>query len=213
MVKEKIQLYAKDGTRLTADYHAEKSKKGMVLLHAMPQDRSSWTAFAEYAGEKGYAAVALDLRGHGESQGGPRGYVQFSDEEHQSSILDVEAGDSFLRKEGADQIDIVGASIGANLALQYLSQNPQVRSAILLSPGLDYRGVRTKPFLENITAGQAIYFAAAEDDTDALDAARTLFSFCGCGKKQIKVFEKGGHGTEIFDTHPEFMEELLQWLD
>lgn len=212
-VKENTQLYASDGTALIADYYPAEGKKGMMLLHMMPADRSSWVSFAKKAQARGYKTLALDLRGHGESENGPNGYVQFSDEEHQKSILDVEAGDLFLREKGTVEITVMGASIGANLALERLAQNPQMKSAVLLSAGLDYRGILTKPFVKKMVPEQAIYFVASRDDENAADAASILFQLCASGKKQIKIFEQGGHGTTMLEAHPECMEEILQWLD
>ena len=42
-----------------------------------------------------------------------------------------------------DAIGIVGASLGASLALLAAIDLPQVRAIALLSPSLDYRGLRT----------------------------------------------------------------------
>jgi dienelactone hydrolase len=42
-----------------------------------------------------------------------------------------------------DQIAIVGRSLGASLALLAVVNVPQVRAIALLSPSLDYRGLRT----------------------------------------------------------------------
>ena len=219
---ERVTLTASDGIALVGDYYAPASPaaKGLLLLHMMPATRSSWRAFAERAQGAGWHVLAIDLRGHGESQGGPDGYRSFSDAEHQASRFDVEAGATFLASKGVDTLALGGASIGANLALQYLSDppagGPDARAAFLLSPGLDYRGVKTEPFARRVRPDQAAYFAASAEDMrssgqSATDMAGILHGLCPC-RKEIKMFENAGHGTTMFEREPEFMAEILAWL-
>ena len=58
----------------------------------------------------------------------------------------------YLEKQGIDleKIGIIGASIGANLAIEYLFKKIFIKTAILLSPGLDYRGIKTIEIAKNI---------------------------------------------------------------
>ena len=51
-------------------------------------------------------------------------------------------------------IGLAGASIGANLALLDAADDPGVMSVALLSPGIDYRGLRTEAAMKKY-AGQA----------------------------------------------------------
>jgi len=118
-----------------------------LLLHMMPATKESWNDFASIIQKNGYAALAIDLRGHGEStdmKGNRLDYREFKDEEHRSSMNDIASAKEFLA--GKSEVDlsriaIAGASIGANLALWQASIDKDVRLIMLLSPGLNYRGI------------------------------------------------------------------------
>lgn len=213
---KKTTLLASDGAELAADYYpVAGSTRGVMLLHMMPSTRTSWGVFAERLAKAGFSAVAIDLRGHGESVGGPDGYRSFTDAEHQASINDVTAGVNFLRARGVEEIVCIGASIGANLALWYCADHPEVAGAVLLSPGLNYRGIKAVPLARRLQTRQKIYVVAAWDDGlgsgNAAIMAQEIFDACAARKKII-LFDEGGHGTDLFAQHPELIRTLLEWL-
>lgn len=224
-MSQRVELKTKDNVAIVGDYYPSTSlgagapAKGLLLLHMMPADRTSWRAFAEKMQAAGWHALAIDLRGHGQSQGGPSGYKSFSDTEHQASRWDVEAGVEFL-KEALRQssgykgeIYLGGASIGANLALQYLAEHPEVKAAFLLSPGLDYRGVKTEAAAGSLKSGQSIFYIASRDDSHSADTIQRLYDITPAGvRKEIKFFETAGHGTTIFEREPQFMATMVRWL-
>ena len=227
---ERIKLKTKDNVSIVGDYYPPAGRAGgglahgLLLLHMMPADRTSWKSFAEKmqsapptGGRSSWHVLAVDLRGHGESQGGPNGYKSFSDAEHQASRYDVEAGVEFLKAKGVSNLYLGGASIGANLALQYLSDppagGPEVKAAFLLSPGLDYRGVKTEASASNLKSGQSVYYVASRDDSYSADTIQTLYDATPAGTaKETKFFEKAGHGTTILEREPSFMDVITSWL-
>lgn len=217
-MQERIELKTKDNFSIAGDYYAPSSasSRGLLLLHMMPAARSSWRALAGKMQTAGFHVLAIDLRGHGESQYGPNGYRDFSDVEHQASKFDVEAAAEFLKSKGAAQLFLGGASIGANLSLQHLAEHPEAGAAFLLSPGLDYRGVKTESFAKRLRSDQAVYFAASAEDMrssgqSAADMAETLYGLCAC-RKELKKFDNAGHGTTIFEREPAFMDIIVSWL-
>lgn len=216
-MKENIMLTTKDNHKIAADFYpVRESKTGVIFIHMMPANKESWTAFAASLQAKGMQSVAFDLRGHGRSQKGPAGYEQFSDAEHQASYHDIEAADYLLRSRGAEKIHLVGASIGANLALWYLVDHPEVSSATLLSAGLEYRGIETEPLASRVGKEQAVFFAGSREDErasghSAAEAAEKLYALC-TGKKEIKLFDGAGHGTIMLERNPDFMNALVEWI-
>jgi pimeloyl-ACP methyl ester carboxylesterase len=221
---ERVELTTEDGVKIVGDYYtAPSAERAAILLHMMPATRESWRAFGARLANAGIAALAIDLRGHGESvawapsvQAGGRklDYKNFSEGEHQASILDVRAAAEFLRARGLTPMFIVGASIGANLALQFLAESEDTKAAALLSPGTNYRGIEAIPLARRIAPEKKIFIAAAKDDKNVGGAAlmaSEIHEALACAR-QLKIFEKGGHGTDLLDAHPEFMEELIKFF-
>lgn len=215
---ERVEFRTKDNFDIVGDYYAplSASNRGLLLLHMMPATRLSWRAFAEKTQAAGFHVLSIDLRGHGESRGGPDGYKNFTDAELQDSWLDAEAAAEFLKSKGASRLYLGGASIGANFSLRHLAEHPEARAAFLLSPGLDYRGVKTESFARRLCPDQAVYFAASSEDVrssgqSATGMAETLYGLSAC-RKESKKFDNAGHGTTIFEREPEFMDVIISWL-
>ena len=126
----------KDQVLIVGDWMStEKPKAAALLLHMMPATRESWDELQEALEKKNIASLAIDLRGHGESmkQGlNEIDYKNFTDFEHQETMLDIEASFQFLAKKGFtySNIFLVGASIGANLALQAASEHKQIPAVV-----------------------------------------------------------------------------------
>lgn len=206
-------FHTKDGITIAADYYPSTIQNGMLLLHMMPSNRFSWRPFAVKLQENGFHVLAIDLRGHGESTGGPDGYRTFSDSEHQKSIFDVEAAVDFLRSKGVEKIHLGGASIGANLALQYASQHIEIPSVMLLSPGLDYHGIHADIWMDNLKSHQAVLLAASDDDMYSFTSVKTLFEHAAnLFTREVKLLSEAGHGTDMFQKNSQFIDELIVWI-
>jgi alpha-beta hydrolase superfamily lysophospholipase len=185
----------------------------------MPATRESWSSLADFLASKGYAGVAIDLRGHGDSEGGPDGYQSFSDAEHQSSIKDLEAALKYLEREGAvpRRIAIVGASIGANLALKWLAEHEDYPCAVLLSAGKNYRGIVTEPLARALRRGQRVLLVSSRDDVraggdNAADNEAIAAVIPAEVHKELIVYDKGGHGTMLLESHPELAQKILDFI-
>lgn len=229
---EKIFLTTKDGIKIASDFYNVENPVGWcVLIHMMPATKESWRGFAGDLQNMRYESLAIDLRGHGESRTYADltrtntevelDYRNFTDEEHQKSILDLEAAVDYLVKEKSakpENIIIMGASIGANLALQYIV-NPPVggKVAVLFSPGLNYRGIETEPLVKNLKAGQKVFFISAKDDKRSggnnAEMNQKLYDLTPAGvEKQIKIYEAGGHGTDILKSQSELAKFIIDFI-
>ena len=108
--------------------------------------------------------------------------------------------------------------IGANLSLQYISEHSEFKTAILLSPGLDYRGVKTEPLAKNLKAGQKVFFVSAKDDfrsggNDNAEENQKLYGSISAGAgKKIQIYANGGHGTDILGTQPELANSIKDFI-
>jgi len=65
--------FAGQGITLVADVYGDPSDPPVLLLHGGGQTRHAWGTTAEVLASKGWYAVSLDLRGHGDSEWAPDG--------------------------------------------------------------------------------------------------------------------------------------------
>ncbi len=195
-MKKEIFFEASDGVKIAADLYDSNSNNGILLVHMMPATKESWKTFAELLQKENFKVLAIDLRGHGKSEFGPNGYMSFTDEEHQKGLKDVEAGVKFLQENGVGKISIVGASIGANFALQFADKN-EIASVVLLSPGLNYRGVDVSEI--SAPATKNIFLIASRDDEYSAESSQQIFdNLPASANKEIKIYGAAGHGTNMF---------------
>lgn len=212
---EKVNFITKDGVTIVADYYSNKEAKfAGIFVHMRPATKESYRELATFFQDQGFAVLAFDLRGHGESVNSIRGklnYNNFSSDEEKQSINDLEAASLFLEKEGFDKSKqfLIGASIGANLSYQFLGENPKIKAAVLLSPGINYHDViLTKLNQENF--GKKILVIYALSDLPAVDAGKYLRTWY----PDLKYLEFMGsdHGTDLFKKNPQLSETILNWL-
>lgn len=215
---EQIITKTIDNVQIHGDFYksAHPDHPAGLLLHMMPATKESWKNFAEKLNDNDFHALAIDFRGHGKSvlkNNNPIDYRHFNDTEHQQKINDIEAAFYFLKHNGIyhNETFLAGASIGANLTLQYMSQYPEIKAGIILSPGLNYRGIEPEQYVKKITGDQSIFLIASEDDQYSAESAKKLYNIATC-RKQIKILPSGGHGTDMFIAHPELMDEIINWV-
>ncbi len=87
----------------------------LVLLHGFSTHAHFWDLFARTMQDR-FHALAMDSRGHGESQ---------SANEYSSQHL-VEDLDAFIRALGLERIALVGFSMGARIGYMYISTHPGI---------------------------------------------------------------------------------------
>ena len=189
-----------------------------LLLHMMPATKESWEPFTARLLESGFSHVlAIDLRGHGESREGEGGvhldHELFEDADHKKKILDVEAATGWFAKTHdveAARLALVGASIGANLAIVYASRHNDIPATVALSPGLDYRSVTTGDRVTEMADAQGLYLAASDEDELSFNTSRRLATLKP--DAFVMEFSGAGHGTTMFEREPTFMGTLVGWM-
>lgn len=207
---EKFNFITSDNVKIAANLFKVSRPKGwLILAHMMPATKDSWRSFAGELQEFGYESLAIDLRGHGESEGGPNGFQKFTTAEHQASINDVEAAWKFLQSRGAEprKTTVIGASIGANLGLQFLTTHYDVGGGVLLSPG-NYKGIDSGVLVEKLNASQNLLFVASVKDERAGGNNDEQNKGYYNSAEQVKnkyliIFEQTGHGTDLFNLKNE----------
>lgn len=202
-----VTLTTKDGVKIAATYYAG-GERGVILLHMLGRSRGDYAGLAQELNTRGFSVIAIDLRGHGQSEGNWR---SFSPREFNAMTLDVRAAKEYLVSRGVKpgRIGIVGASIGANIALRYAAEDHDIKTVVLLSPGLDYRGVVTEDAARQL---RSAFFAASEEDTYAYSSTERLYSLAE-GEKVFERLRGAGHGTEMLDASPQLRKKVIAWLE
>lgn len=216
---QRIKFTTEDSVIIVGDYYALENPRGWaLLLHMMPAVKESWQELAKALNNAGFSCLAIDLRGHGESiyreDGTTLNYKDFSDEEHQQKIVDVRAAVSWLKEQGAEEekLAVIGGSIGANLSLQYLTESKKVPTAVLLSPGLDYRGIKTEPLVKLLSSDKSFLCVAAKDDEHgSFQTCQRLTELASAQSENIR-FDQGGHATNMFNSQPQLINQIIDWI-
>ena len=146
----------------------------------------------------------------------PDSFLNFSNKEHQKSIMDLETAVEYLKIRGAtpEKINFIGASIGANLSLQYISENNEFKTAILLSPGLNYKEIKTESMVIKLKDGQKVLFVSSRDDGLNTEHNQKLFDLTSAEiKKDLIIYKNAGHGTDMFGKEePDLESVIIQFL-
>lgn len=204
ILSEEIILKTSDGKKITATFYRG-GGNGVVLLHMLGRDRNDWDNFAKILQSLNYSVVAIDLRGHGESEGN---WQNFSEEDFRDMVFDVESAVSYLNEKGISNLTIMGASIGANIALNYVADR-NINNVILLSPGLNYKGVNTEESIKKYEG--RILIVTSKNDKYSYNSSTILFKEAKTKQKQLKIYEGSAHGTEMLEL-ADFSSFILEWL-
>jgi dienelactone hydrolase len=205
-----LTITASDGAQLSAEFYppvvvtpvAGQKAPGVLLLHMVGGSRADWDAFARQLQAQGMAALALDFRGQGASPGP----VDWN-----KSVDDTRAAwEALLARPEVDsqRTAIVGASIGANLALIVGANNAQVAAVAALSPGDDFQGLKPAGLLSNF-GSRPVYLVASQDDIYSYASAQHMAPQLAAG--ETFYYTNAGNGTAML-ANPDLATRLLSWL-
>jgi dienelactone hydrolase len=183
---------------------------GIILIPALSRTREDWRGVATRLADAGFVALAIDLRGHGASGPLPEGT-----DLHELTRMnaDVKAARAFLasrREVEPDRIGVAGASIGANLAVLLAANDLTVRSLVLLSPGIDYRGLRPEAALKKY-GSRPVMLVASQEDNYSANSARQLAG-SGPGDRDLRLLTGAGHGTNMLVHQPDLAAAVVDWF-
>ncbi|MFC3172634.1 alpha/beta fold hydrolase [Novosphingobium bradum] len=120
---ERIEFAGHRGVRLVADAVGPADGLPVIFLHGGGQTRQSWGKAVREAGARGLRALALDLRGHGES-----GWAPDADYGIDAFADDVRAVIAALGRPPV----LVGASLGGMTALVVAADQPSPVAGLVL---------------------------------------------------------------------------------
>lgn len=197
----RITVRTEDGVTLSGMYYepSRRPAPGIVLLHMLGRTHEDWDRAGSQLADAGFAVVAIDFRGQGA--------------ELSSMGLDVKAAKGFLRERPEvvrTLLGEAGASIGANLAVLDAADDPGVKSIALLSPGMDYRGLRIEPAMKKFGPRAALLVSSTKDPY-SWRSVRQL-ALIGPGNREVRLSESIAHGTALLSRDGELIAALVDWF-
>lgn len=152
-----------DGIDLAADRYGAPSRGSVLLAHGGGQTRYAWAKTAAALGELGWEAIAIDLRGHGDSGWSPTGDYQI--ERFAEDLADV-------AREIGNRPALIGASLGGLAGLYAAAEvTPGPFSSITLVdivPSMDPNGAAK--VMQFMSAHVAQGFGSLEEAADVIAA-------------------------------------------
>ena len=228
-----VSFPSNDGVEVSALFGtaADDELPVVILLHDLGGNKSDWlnnTGTYVALLERGYAVLAIDMRGHGSTPlPDERQVVELIDLE--LSYRDVHAALVWLpsqSKVDVRRIAVVGSGSGGNVAYVSLGSFPeQIKTGISLSPGL-WGASSLEPLV--IGGGlepfgpRSILFMVGDQDQITVSEDRTLSykdfaSFLEdqtAEPKDLRVFtDSADHGYALLDNVVEAQDLFFLWLE
>ena len=179
-----VSFQSTDGVSLKGTLFGKGPAAGVILGHMYPADQKSWFGFARKLADQGYAALAFDFRGYGES-GGEKTIGRID--------KDLEGALLFLEPQ-VKRIFLIGASMGGTASIQVASRK-KVAGVVSLSGPVAFQGLDARRAIKEV--GAPILLIAAEGDAPAAEAAR-WFDREAVSPKTLMLLPGAEHGTNLF---------------
>jgi alpha-beta hydrolase superfamily lysophospholipase len=203
---QRVTFRTDDGVTLWGTWYEPSTRLGpaVILVHMLQRSRRDWEGLAPRLAEAGIGALAFDLRGHGESTG--------SADSLRAMVGDITAARRFVATRFdvvQGRVGLLGASLGANLAALEAADDPGVVSLALLSPSLDYRGLRIEAAMRKYGNRPAL-LVASDDDPYAQRSVRDLQK--GASGREVMRLSGAGHGTMMLLNDSGLSGVLVDWF-
>ena len=223
-----LDIKAADGAALKATYFAApKPGPGVLLLHQSNRDRKSWNEEAEQLAAAGFNTLTLDLRGFGESGGKRSDFKRYPE--------DVDTALELLKSQPGVERGAIGCGgagwLGVTYCVEAARRHPEeVRSLVLMSGETLRDGLQ---FLHAASQLPELFVFSDEDEyPPTQDAMKILYVTASSSSKKLvhypavqdapwlwyetsdasKVPAHGGHGTDMFKSHPDLAGIIGEWF-
>jgi pimeloyl-ACP methyl ester carboxylesterase len=209
---QRVNFRTDDGVLIAATWYEPSSRPApaVIFVHMLTRSRRDWEQVASRLASEGVGALIIDMRGHGDSTGAVPGSET---PDYSSLALDIKAARRYLSTRADVQqsrVGLAGASLGANVAALHAAADASISSLALLSPSLDYRGVRIEQALRKF-GGRPALFIASDDDAYAMRSVRELEK-AGGGIREALILNHAGHGTNMLGRDGDLGRHLVDWF-
>jgi len=189
----------------------------VLLVHGFTADRAAMSVLARRLASSGYAALAVDVRGHGANR------TPFTHDPEASGLFeDLAAAVDWLRASGwvdGSRLAVAGHSMGAGAALRFAERDAALDAAIMISGGRVLLGPHRPP--------NAFFLYASGDpgrireDAPALAAKLAGLPAVRDGERYgdfaardaVRALELSGNDHTTILWSKTAAREILAWLD
>jgi alpha-beta hydrolase superfamily lysophospholipase len=172
-VPDRIEITTEDKQKLVGSYWAPKDQRGAapaaVLVHNAGGTRNDLVEIAERLQKQGFAVLAIDLRGHGESRGELPAWEELTEDAKSRTwtfaLRDVKAAIGWISKRDgvhASNVSLLGDRAGSALVTRYATRDENIRSIVLLDPQIEQYGFNVSKDIAQL-AGLPTYIAVSKE--------------------------------------------------
>lgn len=223
MAGQLIKVRTQDGRTLNGTmFIVPGSSLGAVLLHMYGGQRQDWGELQKRMRDAGISTIAVDYRGNNGS-----GTAEDSQQYHtqQAPLFHKLYLDAFAAKKALlansnvhpKAVAYIGASVGTTTSMRACARDKDCSVIVLMSPGLDYLGVNSRPAMEKVgERGIPVMMTFAEREWGEPIAVDTLRSLHGQNDLvKLRGFNEQfgeGHGTHQFDLDPRLHDDIIRFI-
>jgi pimeloyl-ACP methyl ester carboxylesterase len=223
---ETVEFKTADGWTIAGQFQPPgKDQLTFILLHESGGRRQNWYYLAKHMAVRGIGYLAVDLRGHGQSQKPPDGQpaewrkfkVGKDYNEYDNMREDIAAAAAFLTENGIEPevVALAGAAVGGSVALRYAALHPEIAQVCLLSPGMSHQSLPTVNALRAFK-DRPILLVMGDDDRRTAAEAPILFEFAkrAVGPENVQLVRvPRGHGTRMLYYNKGLIDQVLDWME
>ena len=183
---------------------AQRPAPAVVLVPMLGRPKEDWQAAGQRLADANITALRIDLP----AQSMPEDAKALN-----AWSEDIRAALTFLESRPevrGGALGVAGASLGANLAAVAAAADPRVRALALISPSLDYRGVRIEGALRQYGARPALLIAGRQDFYAARSARELAAEPPGI--RELHWSDLAAHGTALLSREPDLVRALVDWF-
>lgn len=201
-----LEYTTSDGVVIVGDYWTpldmNTKAPAVVLLHMYRSDRSAWRPLIPALEQAGFAILAIDLRGHGQSTKPEDRQLEQKVRDRDEKLFrnmhqDVFGAYRWLQQRpevDLSRLAVVGASVGCSVALDYAGRDKSVDVLVLLTPGENYLGLNSLKHVKQYGDRSVLMLSSEEDRGKGTDSLAQLAS-----RAEVKTFSQTDiHGTRMF---------------
>lgn len=215
---ETVRFDTDDGVTIVGTYYPPTGRAiapPAILLHMYRNKRRSYEPLVMPLHEAGFAVLAIDLRGHGESiepaSMGLVAKVTSRDEGLFANMYkDVEAAVKWVNEQpnvDNKRLALVGASVGCSVAFDYASRH-DVTAMVCLSPDKSYLGLDSEAHLKKIDKTPMLLLATEPE----AERCKEVAAINKNATAQIIGGQTKAHGTRMFGRVKDAEKTITEFL-